>query len=543
MMTEDQAEIIAYLSEPSTHGTPTVERLETHASVVFLAGDHALKLKRAVRYDYLDYSTCERRHRMCEAELLLNRRFAPSIYDRLVPVTREADGRLALAGRGAVVEWLLRMHRFDQEALLDRLAAEHALPLDLMRPLGRVIAQQHVHATPLRVQGGVAAMSRVVEGNARSFAEARGVLDQVRAQRLVTQQRAALIRQAPRLEARRAQGLVRHCHGDLHLGNLVLLDGTPTPFDGIEFSDDLACIDVQYDLAFLLMDLWRLGLRTHANAAWNAYLEYTTDFAGVPLLPLFLSCRAAVRAKTSLASASLASDAAARETALAAADDYLAQATAFLVPDAPCLVAIGGRSGSGKSSVAAAVAPELGRAPGAVVVRSDVLRKWLSGVDSTTTLDPSRYSEAWNAHVYAAVADRCRIAVECGQGAIADAVWGRRQSRADLRAVAVAAGVPFVGIWLEAPARVLEARVAGRRHDASDADLQVLARQAGVVDPPDDWMRVDASGPIDTVVAAVLAHVRAALPPTSAAGRRVPPAAGTTDTSSHNQGERHGDSA
>jgi hypothetical protein len=514
MITEDQSEVIEFLSRPATHGTSDVERLETHASVVFLAGDHALKLKRAVQYDYLDFSTCDRRRRMCEAELLLNRRTAPTLYERLVPVTREADGHLSLAGNGPAVDWLVRMRRFDQDALFDRLAARDALPLALMAPLGESIARLHRRAAPRVDRGGLAAMFRVVDGNARSFDQAPAdVIDHARARRLVNHQQSMLAHDAPRLETRRQQGLVRYCHGDLHLRNLVLLDGEPTLFDGIEFNEDLACIDVHYDLAFLLMDLWRRGLHQHANGVWNAYLASTTDFGGLPLLPLFLSCRAAIRAKTSLTTASLAADDARRTDAQQLSREYLTLAERFLDPAPPAVVAIGGLSGSGKSAVAGALASELGRVPGAVVTRSDVIRKWLCGVEPTTRLATASYTAEHAQHVYTAVIERCRVVADTGHAAVADAVFGRQEQRAAIRACAAAAHVPFTGVWLDAPREMLLARLAARTGDASDADGAVAVRQALDVTPPDDWRHVDASRPLDAVVGDVLALVRASSAP------------------------------
>lgn len=505
MVTEDQTETIEYLSQPITHGAPDVERVDTHASVVFLAGDHALKLKRAVRYDYLDFSTSDLRRRMCEREFLLNRRTAPSLYEQMVPVTREDDGRLTLSGRGAVVDWLLRMRRFDQDALLDRLAERGALPLGLMAPLGEAIGRLHRSAAPRTNRGGSAGMADVIRGNATSFDEAPpSAIDHDLARRVTARQMEMVSEHTELLDARRQQGFVRYCHGDLHLSNLVLLDEQPTLFDGIEFNEDLACIDVLYDLAFLLMDLWRRRLYQHANALWNAYLAYTTDFAGLPPMPLFLSCRAAIRAKTSLATASLAQADEARAGAERLAREYLTLAECFLTPRPAVVIAIGGLSGSGKSTVARVVASELGRTPGAVIARSDVIRKGLCGVDPTTRLGPEGYSEALSQRVYAAVIERCRVVAETGYAVVADALFGHSAQREASRACASGAGVPFVGIWLDAPHQVLARRVETRSGDASDADTTVVTQQIQTVAPPEDWLHVDASRPLDAVVSDVL---------------------------------------
>ena len=350
MITQDQAEIVEFLASPRAHGGAAVERIETHASIVFLAGTSAWKLKRAVRYDYLDFSTADRRRAMCEAELRINRRTAPDLYRRVVAVTREPDGSLALGGTGVAVDWVLEMARFDQDGLFDRLAAKGTLDLGVMRPLAVAIARFHQAAEARRDHGGQSGMAWVVEGNAAGFNEqGAGVLDEALCATVTSESRGALERVGELLDARQRDGCVRQCHGDLHLRNIVLIDGRPTLFDAIEFNDEIACIDVLYDLAFLLMDLWRRRLPRHANAVWNGYLGETLDVEGLPLLPLFLSCRAAVRAKTSATAAAMQEDVTRRDELRDLARAYLEMAGQLLHPPRPALVAVGGLSGSGKS--------------------------------------------------------------------------------------------------------------------------------------------------------------------------------------------------
>jgi aminoglycoside phosphotransferase family enzyme len=325
MITEDQTNAIELLAAPSTHGTSTVERIDTHSAIVFLAGDRAYKLKRAVRFDYLDFSTSERRRAMCDAEVRLNRRTAPDLYRGVVPITREPGGALALGGVGPPIEWVVEMKRFAQEALFDRLAAAGRLDLELMPPLAAAIAAFHSIAEPRADHGGKPGMEWVIEGNAVGFAEyGADVLDPLACRRLTEASRAELDRRGALLDERRASGGVRHCHGDLHLRNIVLVDGRPMLFDGVEFNDRIACTDVLYDVAFLLMDLWRRGLPRHANAVWNRYLLDSGDVTGLSLLPLFLSCRAAVRAKTSATAARLQPDVRRINELQALASEYLA---------------------------------------------------------------------------------------------------------------------------------------------------------------------------------------------------------------------------
>jgi aminoglycoside phosphotransferase family enzyme/predicted kinase len=513
MVTEDQSDVVAFLSSPATHGGAAVERIETHASIVFLAGARALKLKRAVRYDYLDFSTPDRRRAMCEAEVRINRRTAPGLYQGVIAVTREADGGLALDGAGAPVDWLVAMARFDQEGLFDRLAARGALDLAVMRPLASAIARFHRAAEPRRDHGGATGLAWVIDGNEAGFAEqGAGILDPAMAAVLTAEARASLAEVRVLADTRRDRGLVRQCHGDLHLRNIVLLDGLPTLFDAIEFNDEIACTDVLYDLAFLLMDLWRRGLPAHANAVLNGYLAEAPDVEGLALLPLFLSCRAAVRAKTSATAATLQADVRRRDELQGLAREYLAMARRLLHPPAPALVAVGGFSGTGKSTLAFAIAPEIGAVPGAVVIRSDEVRKQLRGVGPLDRLGPEGYTPEVSRQVYSVVADRATQAVGAGHTAIVDAVYARPAERAVIEGRAARAGVPFAGLWLEAPVPVLVDRAGRRRLDASDADADVVRRQVCLETGPISWTRLNASMAPADVAARALAVLAATLP-------------------------------
>jgi aminoglycoside phosphotransferase family enzyme/predicted kinase len=508
MFTEDQAEVIEFLAAPSTYGTARVDRIDTHSAIIFLADGRAYKLKRAVRFDYLDFSTRERRRTMCEAEVRLNRRTAPEIYRGVVPITREPGGTLALGGSGPPIDWVVDMNRFSQEALFEHLAAAGRLDLDLMPPLAEAIAEFHRIAEPRKDHGGRSAMAWVIDGNAAGFAEyGRDVLDPSGCRRLTAASRAELDTRGALLDERRASGFVRHCHGDLHLRNIVLLDGRPTLFDGVEFNDEIACIDVLYDLAFLVMDLWRRGLRRHGNVVWNRYLEDTGDLSGVSLVPLFLSCRAAVRAKTSATAARLQPDVRRQNELQALAREYLGMAEDFLHPPGPCLVAIGGYSGTGKSTLARGLAPSVGGVPGAVVIGSDLIRKRLSGVSPLESLDPEAYSSEMSERVYATVAERARTTIREGHSAIVDAVYARPGDREAIARVAADLTVPFVGIWLEAPETTLITRVEQRRNDPSDADAAVIRLQhregSGVI----GWHRLDASRSPDLVIGEALKYV------------------------------------
>lgn len=497
MIVEDQGETIAYLSRPGTYGggKEAVGRVETHISEIFLAGARAYKLKRAVKFPYLDFSTPEKRRAACAAEVSINSRTAPGIYRGVIPVTRGADGALRLNGAGAPVDWLVEMTRFDEDTLFDRLARQGALDRHVMEEVAEAVARLHEEAERCTGTDGANAVAALIESNARSFAECpAGIFDGAKVGRLETETRRVLEHHHPLLRARGAEGRVRHCHGDLHLRNICLFEGRPTLFDAIEFSEALANIDVLYDLSFLLMDLEHRDLRYLANITLNRYLDIAGDVDGLAALPLFLSLRAAIRAHVDAAAVGAAWRDEESAERVAGARAYLDRAIAYLSPPPPRLIAIGGLSGSGKSRLARELAPFVGPAPGARVVRSDVARKHLAGVPALTRLGSEGYTPAMTRRTYGAVCRQAQIGLEAGHAVIADAVFARPTQRQAIARVAARAGVPFDGLWLEAPVSVMECRIGGRRRDASDATPEVLRRQLAYKVGKLTWERLETSG-------------------------------------------------
>ncbi len=480
-----------------------VERITTHAAVIFLVGERAYKMKRPVRYSFLDFSSLAKRRRALAAELELNRRTAPMLYRRLVGVHRTQDGGYALEGTGRPVEWLLEMRRFDQSALLDRVARRGELTLATIDALAAEVAMFHERAERRGDQGGEAGMRQVIEGNAADLDGLAGrIFARAEVDELTRRTLAELDRQRARLEARRDAGFVRHCHGDLHLGNIVQLDDRPILFDCLEFDPALATIDTFYDLAFLLMDLCHRDLRPLAQRLLSGYLDASWDDGGVALLPLFMSVRAAIRAKVQGFAADLEESAPGRGGEIEAARAYLELALACLAPEPPRLVAIGGVSGTGKSTLARALAPALGRPPGAVLLRSDVIRKKLCGVAPTERLGPRAYNERVSRRVYRCLMARAAGLIAGGQAVIVDAVFLDRGDRARVEQVTRAAGAAFDGLWLSAPAAILARRVEARRGDASDATASVVKAQLEVDPGPLAWHVLDSSEPADEVAAA-----------------------------------------
>lgn len=465
---------------------------ETHISVIYLCGDTAWKLKKAVVLPYVDFGSLEKRRAACAQEVALNRRTAPQIYRGVRAVYRSEDGRLSFTGKGAPVEWLVEMQRFDASQTFDHLVKGDALTPQIMESLAEAIARFHAKASLVDMEAD-AALALPLRVNAAAFArldaEALPAED-------VSAYQAALDteveKQKPVLATRRAAGRVRRGHGDLHLRNIVLIDGQPVLFDCLEFDEALASGDTMYDIAFLLMDLLEHDRRDLANRVLNRYLEVAGDYGGLVLLPLYLAVRAAVRCHI----AGLK-----RET-WREARHYLALARAVLRPRHPHLIAIGGLSGTGKSTIARRLAPGCGDICGAVVLRSDVIRKGLHGKSHLERLPKEAYTAEASRRTYAAMLDQAGKLLRGGTTVILDAVFGRADERAAVAALARECGAGFDGFWLEAPLECLAARIKARRNDASDATVEVLQWQAEALASPEaaeGWRRLDAGGTADAI--------------------------------------------
>lgn len=493
---EASTEVLAFLSREAGAGAA---RVATHISHVVIGRDVVFKLKKPVRLPYLDFSTPERRLAFCTREFDLNRRADPAglIYRGVSRITRAADGGLAFDGDGALVDAVVRMTPFDQAGLLDRMASEGPLAPALVDDLAAEIAALHGSAEVSTDRGGALRMGRVLDVNAAAFV-ASGLMDRDAAEALDRQFRAALARHAALLDSRAAAGLVRRCHGDLHLRNICLIDGRPVIFDCLEFDEDLATTDVLYDLAFLIMDLWHREQRAAANRLMNRYCDATGEAGGLALLPFLVAVRAAVRAHVT------ASAGATEE-----ADSYLALARAALSPGPAVLVGIGGLSGSGKSSLAALVAPHLGPLPGARILSSDRLRKARFGVAATARLGAEAYRPEVSEAVYAAMREGAATVLAAGQAVIADAVHARAGEREAVEALAGDAGCRFTGIWLDVPPERLKQRVAARSGDPSDATVATVEAQLGYDLGAIGWHRFDAARQQPDLAHDIVARVQA----------------------------------
>lgn len=455
--------------------------IETHISSVLLAGDFAYKLKKPVAFGFLDFSTLAARAHFCAEELRLNRRTAPQLYLDVLPVTGTIESP-QIGGAGPPIEHALRMRRFDPAQVLDQVAARGELTPAHVDALATAIAALHgaaERARPDSPLGSPATVQRWADDNlAQLRAGSHAAVDRARLDALAGFTRHEFERRRALIEARRHAGCVRECHGDLHLGNGVLIEGAPVLFDALEFNDELRWIDVVSDVAFLFMDLLDHAQPVQAWRMLGGYLEATGDYDGVALLRYFAVYRALVRAKVALLRVQQpAAPPIARVRAQTGFAHYLALAeTLASAQPRPLLVVMTGLSGSGKSTVAQQLAGQLG----ALRVRSDVERKRLAGVDAAQRGAPDLYAPQMTERTYARLQRVAAQLLSAGVSVVIDAASLRAQERRTLAQVAAVHGARAAVVACTAPDAVLDARVAARMQtgrDPSDATLEVLARQ------------------------------------------------------------------
>lgn len=500
-----QDEVIRFLqSGRAFPASGPVDHTQTHCAHVFLCGDVALKIKRAICYDYLDQSTPELRHALLSRELSLNKPTAPMIYREVVPVTRASDGGLEMNGCGPPVEWVLSMHRFAAESEMTAVAASGRLTDQLAESLGQVV--QRFHTTcPILTDRGDDLIRDILDELDQVMTPLQDKVGGGLVAAFLARARLELASLAPILRDRAKLGHVKRVHGDLHLRNLVLIEGQPVLFDALEFDERLATCDVHYDLGFLLMDLCHRDLARQANIAMTAYLLAATgaEDAGMAVLPLFMSVRAAIRAMVLLQTDEVTGQSGA---SIDEARMYLTQAVRHIEPKRPVLVAIGGISGTGKTVLARDLAPDIGACPGAVHLRTDTERK----------LKPNHpdYSQGGRGAIYETMFARAATLLAAGRSVILDGTFLDLAQRVGVEGLALRSGVDFFGLWLLAPQAVLEDRVTSRRGDASDADVAVvraqIARKESVV-PQQGWVCIDAGGSSQMTRAAACAALAGVL--------------------------------
>ena len=474
------------------HPTRAIRVVETHCAWVLLTGDFAYKIKKPVDFGFLNYSTLEKRRFYCEEEVRLNRRFAPAIYLDVVTVTGQPD-RPRLAGSGSVLEYAVRMRQFADDGLLSQLADQKRLDAAHIDQLVDEVADFHQSTQAALADKPFGEAQQIHHWVSENFQHIRPSLESSHRIAQLAEIQAKLEAEYKRIDAllgrRKQEGFIRECHGDLHLGNITLIEGKVTLFDCIEFNPELRWIDVFSDVAFLVMDLDDRGYRNLAFRFLNGYLQRGGDYPGLGVLRYYMVYRALVRAKVAM----LRRQQTIRDSTLFAAADaeycqYMQLAASYLEPKPPALLITFGLSGSGKSTVAR----QLCEAAGMIQIRSDIERKRLSGLParekSRSGLGEGLYSVDQTEKTYRRLAKLAELVLQSGYSAIVDATFLRRSYRDDFRRLAEQHGLPFTILHCVATDEELEQRVAARElagRDPSEATLDVLNAQRKHQEPLD----------------------------------------------------------
>lgn len=491
------------------HAADNIDCIETHISWVILAGDYAYKIKKPVNFGFLDFSTLEKRRDACKEELRINRRTAPHVYEGLVSIS---DIPVTLNnGTRPAVEYAIRMHRFSQSALLSTVLETHPDPLALMDALAHHIADFHAAASIAPSGSAFGSPDTVLAPVQQNIRQLRMQIDDaaMRAQIDLVEEwtETTFAHLRPVFLARQHNGYIRECHGDMHLGNIIVLDGNPLLFDALEFNAALRWIDVVSDIAFLVMDLQKSA---HPERGWhvlNQWLEHTGDYEALQLLPWYLCYRAMVRAK--VAALRLAQlDGSDHNTALAQCQAYLTLALRYTQPRQTALIMTHGISGSGKTTHSHYAVDHCGL----IRIRADVERKRLFGLQplaSSHHIPGGIYSEAANERTQHHLERLAHDILDTGFPVLVDATFIRQEARDRMKAIALELNVPWYFLAFEAAPATLRER-AGKRsahaRDASEADagivdLQIarlqplqpdeLTRTLGIsTDTPPDWHRL-----------------------------------------------------
>ena len=504
MLIDDQSAVIAALSEQSAYGFKPKHKIfvkETNISNVFLTGEKAYKLKRGVKYPYVDYSTLEKRQAACRKELELCEKFAPGLCHGVEEVVSDKKGRVFLRSacsdkKAEVVDYVLVMHEFEEDMLFENMVDRGDLDRFEMMDTAEKIFNSHKNAEIITTRNPLDIIrGRIYENNAMIRCFVPDVFDEEDVDALEAEQLETLERYRDLLLKRQTDGKIRWCHGDLTLRNLAMWNGQVVPFNPIEFYDDLTQIDTMYDFAFLLVEMESKGQRRLASILFNHYMALSEDWDGVPVLPLFLSCRAAVNAYVFAQRSVEIKDK--HEAMLMAnrAYEQLVISKRFLEHQKPVLVACGGLSGSGKSRIARESAPFIGNPPGAVIVRDDVLRKNMMNTGLEENLNVSEYKPEIEEEVFKAVCEKCRYMLASGQSVVADALFHKPEQRRAIEALAREMQVDFKGIWVDAPLDVRIERVTQRKRNPSDVrSAEELKQQLDIDVGPVTWEKIDTSG-------------------------------------------------
>ena len=504
--TPDSSQIIAQqalirgLENPAVykHAVTELRVIETHASWVILTGAWVYKIKKAVNFGFLDYSTLEKRRSSCQEELRLNRRFAPQVYIDVIAIAGTFEQPSLQAG-GEPIEYAVRMRQFPQSGLLSTLAAQHALTAEHIDALAALVPAMHAAVSIADEHAGYGLPDDIHHWVMENFDHIRPALRKPQQrQQLDTLEcwcRQEFDSKRILMGQRRGDGFVRECHGDLHLGNLAIIEGAITPFDGLEFNPQLRWIDVISEVAFLVMDIHDRGYPRLSSRLLNVYLQHTGDYSGLALLRYYLVYRALVRAKVAILRLAQARSTLDEQDAWYEYASYMELASRYVEPPLPVLIITHGVSGSGKSFYAARLAEQLG----AIQLRSDLERKRLHGypaeADTQSGIKAGLYSAAASERTYGQLALLAGTVIGAGYPVIIDATFLQAARRERFRLLSRSLAVPFVLLHFEADRDTLHARIRSRQsagEDPSEAGIKVLEAQLVAQEPllPDEMADV-----------------------------------------------------
>jgi len=473
--------LIEQMLQPGFYPHPVkepIELIQTHVSYVLLTGDYAYKVKKPVNFGFLDFSTLDKRQYFCQEELRLNQRGAAELYLEVLPITQDGE-TYYLAGTGETVDYVLKMRQFPQDMLLSRLFEQGKVNDSRMEDLGRVVAQYHANAATndyIRSFGEVPqARASIDENYEQTLSYIGGPQTQAQFDETKAYTDKLFAECGELFQSRIENNFIRECHGDLHLRNMCLSeDGRLLLFDCIEYNEPFRFVDVMSEVAFTVMDLEARQRKDLANVFLNTYVEQTGDWEGLQVLPLYLSRQAYVRAKvTSFLLDDPGVPAAVKEESAKTAAGYYTQAWEYTKPRQGQLFLMSGLSGSGKSTTA----KQLARHVGAILIRSDAVRKHLGGVPLSERGGDDLYTPEMTQKTYARLLELGLMLASGGFTVILDAKYDRTALRMDAINQAQARQIPLTILNCTAPVEVLRDRLSSRTGDIADATADLLESQ------------------------------------------------------------------
>lgn len=469
MILSDQTDVIETLRNPKTYGKNinTVEVRMSHIAIIFFAGDYVYKLKRAVIYPGVDFSTAEKRKLACIAEMKRSTVYAPHLIIGIKPIKRLKNGTIKIGGiSGEEIDTVIVEKRLPNKAILSFLLPSSNFDRFEAMDLAEHLADLHTKAKVFHNKWGVDVIQNIILDNESILSCFPSSINLAQLNTLTRQSLEILKRNENLVKFRQKSGFIKKCHGDLLLSNIAYDKGKFLFFSPVEYNDSLDCIDTLYDLAFLTMDLEVKGLRRLSNIIFNHYMSYMNDIEGVPLMGLYQSMRATGRAAVWAKTSALLSGEE-KQHAIRQTQKYFELACHFLIDFSPVLIACGGLSGSGKSRIAREIGGLMNPAPGAVILRDDVIKKQITGLSPHQRFNKTKNSPAFDKIIYEVLRQQASCALQNGSTVIVDALFDNEYERMAIQALADSLNTPFIGLWMDAPLNIRKQRVQIRKNATS----------------------------------------------------------------------------